>query len=88
MGYKFRKQVSLASVSPYNLFFSCKPKLFTLICQDLMVVYNLEDPNVWMHTCDKKTNLFKEVMLMAFHNLVIIQHKKMMRYALIHEGRH
>jgi hypothetical protein len=62
--------------------------MLTLICQDLVVVCNLEDPNVWMHTCDKKTNLFKKVMLMAFHSLVIIQHKGMMRYAIIHEGRH
>jgi hypothetical protein len=51
-----------------------------------MVVYNLEDPNVWIHTCDKKTNLFKKVMLMAFHNLVIIQCKDMMRYAIVNEG--
>jgi hypothetical protein len=36
----------------------------------------------------KKTNLFKKVMLMAFHNLVVIQHKDIMRYAIIHKGRH
>jgi hypothetical protein len=36
----------------------------------------------------KKKKLFKKVMLMAFHNLVIIQNKDMMRYAIIHEGRH
>jgi len=42
-----------------------------------------------MHvTKKKKTNLFKKVMLMTFHNLVIIQHKDMMRYPIIHEGRH
>ncbi|CAM6013243.1 unnamed protein product [Sphagnum balticum] len=39
-------QASLASFSPYFLLFGCEPKLLALIWQNVMVVINLDDPNV------------------------------------------
>jgi hypothetical protein len=74
MGYRFNWQASLSSFSPYLLLFGCEPKLLTSIRQDMMVVINMDDPNVWIHACEYWATLFRHVMPMAMENLVIAQH--------------
>lgn len=47
MRYKSCQQPFFASFSPYILLFGHKPKLPTLIWQDVMTIINLDDQNIW-----------------------------------------
>lgn len=86
MGYKFSKQASLASFSPYFLLFGREPDLPTSIRREAATVLNLDDPDVWARACEQRAELFKKVMPMAFENLAIAQHRDTLRYAIIRAG--
>jgi hypothetical protein len=37
-----------------------------------MAVINMDDPNVWIQTCEQQVTLFQRVMPMAMENLAIV----------------
>jgi hypothetical protein len=52
-----------------------KSNLPTSIHKKAMIVLDLDDPNVHMSTCDHKAHFLEKIMpIVAFENLVILQH--------------
>jgi hypothetical protein len=49
-------------------------------------VVNLDDPEMWLRVCFQLAKLFRRVMLVAFKNLAIAQHKDTLRYVTIRGG--
>ena len=47
MGYRFSRQASLASYSPYQLLYGREPILPSSVREKLAPVVNLDDPDVW-----------------------------------------
>jgi hypothetical protein len=86
MGYRFSWQASLSFFSPYFLLFGHELELPTPIWQDVMVLINMDDPNVWIQACVQWATLFQHVMPMAMENLAIAQHWDTLRYATIRGG--
>ena len=86
MGYRFSKQASLASFSPYFLLFGREPELPMSIRHDVATVVNLDDPDMWVQACEQRATLFKRIMPMALENLTIAQHRDTLRYATIRGG--
>ena len=75
MGYRFSKQASLASFSPYYLLFGRHPMLPKAIQADAdTVLANMDNPDTWAQVCKQRVDLFNGVMLMALENLSIAQH--------------
>jgi len=86
MGYRFSRQASLASFSPYFLLYGRNPDLpITIRCESSEVV-NLDDPEMWLKVCSQRAELFRRVMPAAFENLAIAQHRDTLRYAIIRGG--
>ncbi|OAE21640.1 hypothetical protein AXG93_2619s1080 [Marchantia polymorpha subsp. ruderalis] len=83
MGYRFSRQASLASFSPYFLLYGRDPDLPTAIRRDSSEVVSLDDPNMWVRVCSQRVVLFRRVMPAAFENLAIAQHNDTLRYATI-----
>jgi hypothetical protein len=84
MGYRFSKQASLASFSPYYLLFGRHPVLPKAIQVDAdTVLANMDKPNTWALVSEQRADLFKRVMPMALENLSIAQHKDTLGYAMI-----
>ena len=77
MGYRFTRQASLASFSPYFLLYGRDPDLPAAIRRESCEVVNLDDPDMWMRVCSQRAELFRRVMPMAFENLAIAQHRDM-----------
>lgn len=88
MGYRFNKQTSLASFSPYFLMFSCELELPISMRRDVAIVVHPDDPNVWVQACEQRATLFKIVMPVALENLAIAQYRDTLRYATIPGGRY
>jgi hypothetical protein len=87
MGYRFSKQASLASFSPYYLLFGRHPVLPKAIQVDTdTVLANMDNPDMWALVSEQCADLFKRVMPMALENLSIAQHKDTLRYATIRGG--
>jgi hypothetical protein len=86
MGYRFSRQASLVSFSPYFLLYGRDPDLPTTICRESSEVVNLDDPEMWLKVCFQHVELFRKVMLVAFDNLAIAQHRDTLRYATIRGG--
>jgi hypothetical protein len=86
MGYQFSRQTSLASFSPYFLLYGQNPDLPTTIHRESNEVVNLDDPEMWFRVCSQRVELFRKVMLVAFENLAIAQHRDTLRYAIIRGG--
>jgi hypothetical protein len=87
MGYRFSKQASLASFSPYYLLFGRHPVLPKAIQADAdTVLANMDNPDTWALVSEQRADLFKRVMSMALENLSIAQHKDTLRYAMIRGG--
>jgi hypothetical protein len=86
MGYRFSKQASLASFSPYLLLFGREPDLPTAIRRQVDGVVQMDNPDVWIKVCSERAELFKRIMPMAFQNLAIAQHRDTLRYATIRGG--
>jgi hypothetical protein len=87
MGYRFSKQASLASFSPYYLFFGRHPVLPKAIQADAdTVLANMDNPDTWALMSEQRADLFKRVMPMALENLSIAQHRDTLRYATLHGG--
>jgi hypothetical protein len=87
MGYRFSKQASLTSLSPYYLLFGRHPVLPKAIQMDAdTVLANMDNPDMWALMSEQHTNLFKRVMPMALENLSIAQHRDTFRYAMIQGG--
>jgi hypothetical protein len=86
MGYRFSRQASLASFSPYFLLYGRDPDLPAAIRRDTHEVVNLDDPDVWVTVCSQRAELFRRVMPAAFENLAIAQHRDTLRYAKIRGG--
>jgi hypothetical protein len=86
MGHRFNWQAFLSSFSPYLLVFGYEPELPTSIWWDVMAIINLDDPNVWIQTCEQQATLFQCVMPMAMENLAIAQHWNTLRYATMCGG--
>jgi hypothetical protein len=62
-----------------------KSNLPTSIHRKAMIVFDLDDPNVQMWTCDHRADFFKKIMpIVAFKNLVIVQHWNTLSYANIY----
>ena len=83
MGYRFSKQASLASFSPYMLLFGREPDLPMAIRRQINGVVQMDNPDVWVEVCSERAELFRHIMPMAFQNLAIAQHRDMLRYATI-----
>ncbi|BBN03868.1 hypothetical protein Mp_3g00200 [Marchantia polymorpha subsp. ruderalis] len=86
MEYRLSRLASLASFSPYFLLYGRDPDLSTSIRREFSEVVNLDDLNMWMRVCSQRAELFRRVMLAAFENLAIAQHRDMLRYATIRGG--
>jgi hypothetical protein len=86
MGYRFSRQASLASFSPYFLLYDRNPYLPTTIRCESNEVVNLDDPELWLRVCSQRAKLFRIVMLATFENLAIAQHRDTLRYATIWGG--
>ncbi|OAE22432.1 hypothetical protein AXG93_2381s1280 [Marchantia polymorpha subsp. ruderalis] len=82
MGYRFSRQASLASFSPYFLLYGRDPDLPTSIRRESSEVVNLDDPNMWVRVCSQRAELFRRVMPAAFENLAIAQHRDTLRSIL------
>jgi hypothetical protein len=87
MGYRFSKQVSLASFSSYFLLFGRHPVFQKAIQTDAdTVLANMDNPDTWALVSKQRVDLFKRVMPMALENLSIAQHRDTLRYATIRGG--
>jgi hypothetical protein len=87
MGYRFSKQASLASFSPYYLLFGRHMVLPKAIQTDVdTVLANMDNPDTWALVSKQRVDLFKRVMPMALENLSIAQHRDTLRYATIRGG--
>jgi hypothetical protein len=86
MGYRFSKQASLATFSPYFLLYGREPVLPTSIRHDTQPVVDMDDPDMWVEVCSRRATLFQRIMPMAFDNLAIAQHRDTLRYATIRGG--
>jgi len=86
MGYRFSRQASLVSFSPYFLLYSRDPDLLTTIPRESSEVVNLDDPEMWLRMCSQRVELFRKVMPTAFKNLAIAQHRDTLQYAIIRGG--
>ncbi len=75
MGYRFSRQASLASFSPYFLLYDRDPDLPTTICREFSEVVNLDDSKMWLRVCYQHAEFFQRVMPTAFENLAIAQHR-------------
>ncbi len=62
--------------------------LLASIHREVVVVLNMDDPNVHMCACGERARLFKKVVLMTFENLDIVQHRNTLKYVTIHGGRY
>jgi hypothetical protein len=83
MGYQFSCQASLASFLPYFLLYGRNPDLSTTIHRESSEVVNLDDPKMWLRVSSQRAELFQRVMLVAFENLAIAQHRDTLRYLII-----
>ncbi len=81
---KFSQHVSLSCFSPYSLFGN-EFELFASIQQDVMIVTNLDDSNVWIQACEQCATLFWCVMPMVMENLAIAQQWDTLHYAIFME---
>jgi hypothetical protein len=86
MGYRFSRQAFLASFSPYFLLYDRDLNLPIMICRESSEVVNLDDLEMWLRVCFQCAELFQKVMLTAFENLAIAQHKDTLQYATIRGG--
>ncbi len=69
----------------YFILFHYEPKLLALIRWNVMAINNLYDPKVWFQEWEWIV-MFWQVMPMAMKNLTIVQHRYMLRYAIIWVG--
>jgi hypothetical protein len=83
MGYRFSRQASLTSFSPYFLLYGQNSDLPTTIRHESNEVVNLDDSKMWLRVCSQRAKLFRRVMRIAFENLAIAQHMDTLRYAII-----
>jgi hypothetical protein len=83
MGYRFNRQASLASYSPYQLLYGREPILPSSVREKLAPVVNLDDPDVWVQCLHDRAKFFQKAMPMAMENLNIAQHRDTLRYARI-----
>jgi hypothetical protein len=86
MGYRFNRQASLASFSPYFLLYGRDPNLPIMIRCESSEVVNLDDLEMWLRVCSQRSELFRRVMPATFENLAIAQHEDTLRYATIRGG--
>ncbi len=86
MGYRFNKQASLASFSPYMLLFGREPELPAAIRRKVSGVVQFDNLDLWFQVCSERAELFRRVMPMAFQNLSIAQHHDKLMYATIRGG--
>ena len=86
MGYRFSRQASLASFSPYQLLYGREPVLPNAVREKLAPIVDLDDPEVWAQTLQDRAEFFKRAMPMAMENLSIAQHRDTLRYARIRSG--
>jgi hypothetical protein len=68
------------------LLYGRNPDLPTMIHRESSEVVNLDDPKMWLRVRSQRVELFRRVMLVAFENLAIAQHKDTLRYAIIRGG--
>ena len=47
MGYRFSRQTSLASYSPYQLLYKCEPILPSPFREKIAPIVDLDEPNIW-----------------------------------------
>ncbi|OAE22173.1 hypothetical protein AXG93_3271s1160 [Marchantia polymorpha subsp. ruderalis] len=69
MGYRFSRQASLASFSPYFLLYGQDLDLPKAIHRESSEVVNLDDRDMWVRVCSQRAVLFRIVMTAAFENL-------------------
>jgi hypothetical protein len=87
MGYRFSKQASLASFSPYYLLFGRHLVLPKAIQAEAdTVLANMDNPDTWALVSEQRADLFKRVIPMALEDLSIVQHRDTLRYATIRGG--
>jgi hypothetical protein len=86
MGYRFNRQAFLVSFSLYFLLYDRNPNLPTRIHHESNEVVNLDDSEMWLRVCFQCAKFFRKVMLVAFKNLAIAQHKDTLWYATIWGG--
>jgi hypothetical protein len=86
MGYRFSRQASLTSYSPYQLLYGREPILPSPVREKLALVVNLDDPNVWAQCLHDRAEFFQKAMPMTIENLNIAQHRDTLRYARIRSG--
>jgi hypothetical protein len=80
MGYRMRRQNSLAGYSPYFLF-GTWPIILTVSRKVCSEVADLDDPKTWARVVEESARVFVREMPIAFDNLAIAQHRDTLRYA-------
>ena len=73
MGYRFSRQASLSSFSPYQLLYGREPVLPSAVKEKLHLVVDLDDAEVWAQTLQDRAKYFRKAMPMALENLAIAQ---------------
>ena len=86
MGYRFSRQASLLSFSPYQLLYNKELVLPSAVREKLHLVVDLDDPEVWAQILQDRAGYFQKAMPMASENLAIAQHRDTLCYARIRSG--
>ena len=58
MGYRFSRQASLSSFSPYQLLYGREPVLPSAVREKLHPMVDLDDPEVWAQTLQDRAEYF------------------------------
>lgn len=74
MSYKFSREASLASYSPYELLYEREPILSSSLRVKLALVVDLDDRHIWAQCLHEGAKFFKRDMPMAMENLFIAKH--------------
>ena len=56
--YQFNRQAFLASYCPYQLLYGCEPILPNFIQEKLVLVVDLDDPNIWIDSILPKSHAY------------------------------
>ena len=86
MGYRFSRQASLASYSPYELLYGRELVLPSAVREKLNPVVDLDDPKIWAQVLQDWDEYFQRAMPRVMENLAIAQHIDRLRYARIRSG--
>jgi hypothetical protein len=72
MGYRFSRQASLASFSPYFLLYGQDPDLPIISRHESSEVVNLDDSKMWLKVCYQRGELFRNLCQQRLRTLPLL----------------